>query len=88
MLGASLPTIVRLLSKNFLILVAIAMGLSWPIAYWIMRKWLASFAYKIQLSADLFAFAGMIAIAVTVLTVGQQATKVARSNPIDALKYE
>ena len=87
-LGASVSGIVMLLSKDFVKLVLIANVIAWPIAYWAMRDWLANFAYRINLDWQIFALSGGLALVVAVLTVGYQAWKAARANPVDALRYE
>jgi len=81
-------TIVLLLSKEFIKWVLLANILAWPIAYFVARKWLQGFAYKINLGWGIFIFSSVLALIIAVLTVSVQAFKAARSNPIDSLRYE
>lgn len=87
-LGASVPNLVNLLTIDFIKLLLLANIIAWPIAYYVMDKWLANFAYHIELNIGIFALAGAIALIVALLTVGFQVIKAARSNPVDALRYE
>ena len=87
-LGASVSGIVRLLSKDFLKLVAIAILIAAPIAWWCMNKWLQSFAYRVQLQWWMFLLAGSIGIAIAMITVSFQAIKAAMANPVKSLRSE
>jgi putative ABC transport system permease protein len=87
-LGASIPTIVKLLSKELLVLVCIANIIAWPIAYYFMNKWLQDFAYRIELSWWIFLLSGCIALLIALITVSYQAIKAAVANPIESLRYE
>ncbi|MFQ6104843.1 MAG: ABC transporter permease [Candidatus Glassbacteria bacterium] len=87
-LGASVGGVVRLLSKEFLILVAIANLIAWPIAYLAMSRWLDNFAYHTELGWGVFLLAGVLSVTIALLTVIFQAYKAARANPVDALRYE
>ena len=87
-LGASIPGIVTLLSKEFVKLVFISFVIATPIAWWGARIWLQGFAYKIPLSWWMFAVAGLIAIFITLFTVSSQAIKAALANPVKSLKTE
>ena len=87
-LGASVPNLVNLLTLDFIKLLLIANVIAWPIAYYTMDKWLTNFAYHIELGIGIFALSGALALAVALLTVGTQTFKAARSNPVDALRYE
>jgi putative ABC transport system permease protein len=87
-LGASSGSIITLISKDFLKLVAIAAVIAYPIAWWAMDKWLADFAYRISISWWIFLVAGIIAALVALLTVGIQALKAAMSNPVKSLRTE
>ncbi|AKD03808.1 ABC transporter permease [Pontibacter korlensis] len=86
--GASVSGIVALISKDFLKLVLFANLLAWPIAWYAMRKWLSDFAYRIDISTDIFLLATLVAFAVAMVTVSYQAIKAASSNPVDALRTE
>jgi putative ABC transport system permease protein len=87
-LGSSVTGIVRLLSKDFLILVGIAFVFAIPIAWFGMDKWLQAFAYRVPLSWWMFALAGIIAALVALITVSSQAIKAALMNPVKSLKTE
>ncbi|MFT5365146.1 MAG: putative ABC transport system permease protein [Candidatus Latescibacterota bacterium] len=87
-LGATDYSIVSLLSKEFLILVALASLLAWPIAYYTMNDWLQNFAYRIDLSPVYFLISTSTALIITLITIAYQALKAARANPIEALRYE
>ncbi|GAB4014154.1 ABC transporter permease [Spirosoma migulaei] len=87
-LGASVGSIVALLSKDFLTLVIIALVISSPIAWWGMNQWLKDFAYKVDLEWWVFALAGMLAILIALLTVGFQSIKAALTNPVKSLRSE
>ncbi|MEP6596841.1 MAG: FtsX-like permease family protein, partial [Ginsengibacter sp.] len=87
-LGASVPGIVQLLSKDFLKLVLIAIVIATPVAWWAMDKWLQAFAYRIHISWWMFAVAGLIAIFITLFTVSFQAIKAAIANPAKSLRTE
>ncbi len=87
-LGASVPGIVQLLSKDFLKLVAISFIIATPIAWWTMNKWLMGFNYRVPVSWWMFALAGLIAILIAIITVSFQAIKAAVANPTKSLKAE
>ncbi len=87
-LGASTLNILSLLNKDFLKLVAIANLIAFPIAYIIISRWLSAYEYRIQISIFPFAIAVALSLVIAILTVSMQSFKVAKANPIDALKYE
>ncbi|MDT7828482.1 ABC transporter permease [Pricia sp. S334] len=87
-LGSSVSGIVRLLSKDFLRLVIIALLIATPIAWWFMQNWLESFAYRIEIDWWVFALAGIAAICIALLTVSFQAVKAAVANPVKSLRTE
>lgn len=87
-LGATVPELILLLSREFLILVAVSNLIAWPAAYWAMSKWLDGFAYKISISVQLFLVGAAISILVAMIAVGYQSVKAAVSNPVRALRYE
>ena len=87
-LGASVSSIVSMLSKDFLKLVLISAVIAFPIAGWAMNKWLQDFAYRIQIPWWVFAGAGLLALVIAWLTVGLQAYRAAVRNPVKALRTE
>jgi len=87
-LGASVASVLRMLSTDFVQMVIIAILLALPIAWYLMDQWLAGFAYRIQLQWWVFAFAALAALGVSLLTLSSQALKAALANPVEALKTE
>ncbi len=87
-MGASVRSIVLLLSKGFTRLVLIAFVIAIPLAYWAMQTWLSDFAYRIEISAWPFLLAGGVALLIAWLTISYQSIKAALSNPVDALRDE
>jgi putative ABC transport system permease protein len=87
-LGASVTGVVSLLSKDFLGLVAIAIVIATPIAWYCMHSWLQGFAYRTPVSWWIFAAAGASALLIAFLTVSYQALRAAMANPVDALRSE
>jgi putative ABC transport system permease protein len=87
-LGASVLSVVVLLSKDFVRLILIAILIVTPIAWFVMNQWLKDFAYRVEISWWIFAVAGVLAIAVALLTVSFQSIKAALMNPIKSLRSE
>lgn len=87
-LGLSIEGIVRLLSKDFLILVLIAFVVASPLAWFFMHRWLQDFAFRVDISWWVFALAGVLALAIAMLTVSFQAVRAALANPIQSLRTE
>ena len=87
-LGASVAALTSLLSKDFLKLVLFALALAMPLAWFAMNQWLQNFAYRAGPGWAIFAWAGLLALAIALLTVSSQALKAALTNPIEALRYE
>jgi putative ABC transport system permease protein len=87
-LGASVPSIIGLLTREYIWLVVLANLLAWPVAYYAMNQWLQDFAYRISVGLGAFLLAGGVALLIAVLTVSYQATKAAIANPVEALRYE
>lgn len=87
-LGSSNLQIILLLSKDFTIIVLISLVISLPLSYFLVVKWLASFAYRIDLQWWFFAGAGLIALLIAWTTVGIQAYKAAKVDPINSLKAD
>jgi putative ABC transport system permease protein len=87
-LGATITNIVTNLSKEFIILVCVANGIAWPLAYLVMNKWLHNFAYRITIDPLIFIYAGLASTLLGLLTVSYHTVKSALSNPVDSLRYE
>ena len=87
-LGASVPSIFLMLSKEFIKWIIIANIIAWPFAYYFMNKWLQEFAYRININWWIFTFAGCIVLIIALLTVSIQAIKAATANPVKSLRYE
>lgn len=87
-LGATVPQLVGLFTKEFVLLVLAANVIAIPVAYYAMKQWLQEFAYRIDISIDMFLIAALAALMIAVVTVSYQAFKTASANPVKALKYE
>ncbi len=87
-LGAGLRDIVGMLSRDFTLWVLAANLIAWPVAWLVMRRWLQNFAYRTPITWWIFPAAGAIALVIAWATVSLQTLRAARSNPVDALRYE
>ena len=87
-LGASVPQILVLLSREFVALVLVAFAVAVPLAYAAARWWLGDFAYRIAIGADVFLLMGGLALLVALLAVGYQALRAATADPVKSLRYE
>lgn len=87
-LGASVSSIVTMLSKDFLKLVLIASVIAFPVAWWAMTQWLHDFAYHIDINWWVFVVAGFVALFIALITVSFQAIKAAIANPVKSLRTE
>lgn len=87
-LGASVPGIAALLSKDFLKLVFVSCIVAFPVAWWMMNNWLQNYQYRIEISWWIFLIAGLLAIIIAILTVSFQAIKAAIVNPVKSLRTE
>jgi ABC-type antimicrobial peptide transport system permease subunit len=87
-LGASVFNLWRLLSKEFVMLVTIALFISIPVAYYFMNNWLQDYEYRTEISWWIFAVAGISALLVTLFTVSFQAIRSALMNPVKSLRSE
>lgn len=87
-LGSSALKIIALISKEFVKWVIVANIIAAPIAYFGMKKWLQTFAYKINITPDIFIYSAFISLIIALLTVLYQSTKAANSNPAKSLRYE
>jgi putative ABC transport system permease protein len=86
--GARVSEILTMLNKDFVKWVAVAFIIACPIAWYAMYQWLQNFAYKTELSWWVFALAGIVTVAVAVLTVSWQSWRAATRNPVESLRYE
>lgn len=87
-LGASLPDMVLLLSRDFMKLVLVANLIAWPFAYWLIKEWLQNYAFRIDIQAWLFVVPSLLVLCIALSTIILQVVKAARANPVEALKYE
>lgn len=87
-LGASISSLVMLLSKDFTRFVLLGLLAATPLAYFVMNKWLQNFAYRIEIGWWVFLLAGVMAMLIALATVCTQAIKAALANPVESLRYE
>jgi ABC-type antimicrobial peptide transport system permease subunit len=87
-LGASMSGLVALLSQDFLKMVGLALVIATPLAWYFMHQWLEGFAFRVNISYWIFVFTALVAIVITVLTVGFRAIRAASANPVDSLRNE
>jgi putative ABC transport system permease protein len=87
-LGASVTSIVVLLSRDFIKLILVAVIIASPVAWYFMSEWLKDFAYRVQISPLVFISAGLIAITITLLTISFQSIKTALMDPVRSLRSE
>ncbi len=87
-LGAPVRSILGRLSKEFILLVAIANLVAWPVAYYFMNKWLRNFTFRIDLSIWTFFIASVLSLAIAILVVSFKSLQAATANPVESLRYE
>lgn len=87
-MGATVPGLVTLLSKDFVKLVFISILFATPLGWWAMDNWLESFSYRVPISAWVFVASGILALAIALLTVSYQAVRAAVANPVKSLRAE
>jgi putative ABC transport system permease protein len=87
-LGASVSNVVALLSKDFVVLVGIALLIASPVSWLLMQQWLEDYAYLIAFGPDIFMLAGAALLCITLLTISFQAIKAALANPTKSLRIE
>ena len=87
-LGANATQVVKLLSKDFLLLIVIASLIAFPVAWWAMNRWLSDFAYRTNISWWVFAIAAIVSIMIAFVTISTQAVKAAMMNPVKSLRTE
>jgi len=86
-LGASVASIVGLLSMDFLKLVVFAFVLAVPVAFFAMQRWLENFAYRIEIGPGVFLLAGLASMLIALATVSYQAVRAAMADPVESLRY-
>jgi putative ABC transport system permease protein len=86
--GASVNSIVMMLSKDFLKLVLLAVIIAFPLAGWLMTQWLQGFAYRTNIGIEVFVITGASVVLITLLTISVQAIRAALANPVKSLKAE
>jgi putative ABC transport system permease protein len=87
-LGASVPNIIKLLSREFAMLVGVSNLIAWPAAYFIMTNWLQDYAYKAPMGLWIFVLSGVLSLGIALSTTGYQAVKAARTDPVKCIRYE
>ena len=87
-MGSSVTDIVRLLSKDFLKLIIISLGIAVPIAYFGMNNWLEKYAYRIEIQWWIFLLVGLATLGVAFTTITFQSIKAAMANPMESLRAE
>lgn len=87
-LGADIPAIVALLSKDFVLLIVLSSFIAFPVAWWALQTWLQDFVYRIDVPLMTFLFASLLALLVALLTVSVQAIRAAVANPVKSLRTE
>ena len=87
-MGASVPSIVVLLSREFTVPVLIACAIGFPVAWYAMTAWLAEFAYATSMGWFVFVGSGLMALTIAWLTVSWQSIRAATADPVKSLRYE
>ncbi len=86
--GSTAGAVWAMLCREFVVLAAVANVLAWPVAYLGAKAWLRNFPYGVEVGPGAFALAGLLVLAVVLVTVGFRSWRAARANPVDALRYE
>jgi putative ABC transport system permease protein len=87
-MGASVPSVVRMLNVEFIKLVGIAIIIASPISWYLMNSWLGDFVYKTEIGIWPFVLAAFLAAFIAIVTVGFQSVKAALANPVNSLRSE
>ncbi|MDH7448144.1 ABC transporter permease [Aquimarina sp. 2201CG14-23] len=87
-LGASVSTVMKMLTKDFFLLILVALAIATPLSYYLMENWLQDFTYRISISWWIFLVAGFITMFITLLTVSIEAFKASTANPVNSLRTE
>jgi putative ABC transport system permease protein len=86
--SASITDIVLLLSRQFLKWVLVANAIAWPVAYFVMKRWLQTFAYRTDIGIEIFIITSLGTFVIALITISYQTFRAARRNPVEALRYE
>ena len=86
--GISIPTLIMLVTKYYLMLVLVSNLIAIPVAWFLMNRWLQNFAYRTSLSTGTIFLSTLIILVLVVLSIFYRTLKTARTNPVDALQYE
>lgn len=87
-LGASVFSIIRLISKEFVVLVVISNVIAWPLGYYLLHKWLQGYAYRSGFGIEIFVMAGLGTLLIALFAVGLHTVKAAWSNPLESIRHE
>lgn len=87
-LGASVLSIIRMMSREFVVLVVISNVIAWPLGYYFLQKWLQGYAYRCGFGIDVFILAGLGTLLIALFAVGLHTIKAAWSNPLESIRYE
>jgi len=87
-LGASVFSIIRMMSREFVMLVVVANVIAWPVGYHFLHKWLQGYAYRCSFGIDVFVIAGIGTLLIALLAVGLHTVRAAWSNPLESIRYE
>jgi len=87
-LGATVSQILKMLTREFMVLVGISNLIAWPIGYYLMSRWLQGFAYRVSFGTGIFILSGFITVFFSLLAISLQALKAATSDPVKTLRYE
>jgi putative ABC transport system permease protein len=87
-MGASEQSLLVLLSKEYVFLIAVCLVVSIPVTWYLMKNWLSTFEYRVGISADVFILAGAISLLIALATISFQTLKTVWTNPVKSLKYE
>jgi len=86
--GASMPTIIRIMSKEFIVLVFVGSVIGLPLSWYAMQTWLSRFAYKIDITADVFLISAIACVLIAFSSIFINALRAARTNPVESLRSE
>jgi putative ABC transport system permease protein len=87
-LGASVFSIIRMLSREFVVLVVISNVIAWPLGYYFLQRWLQGYAYRCAFGIEIFVLAGFGTLLIALFAVGLHTAKVAWSDPLESIRYE